>query len=1334
MIDLGASGASVTLATTEAGGWTRDGEAFSSGTTVQGGTSAATGGANEYELTFGEDGTWTAAFVPVEVMIDLGASGASVTLATTEAGGWTRDGEAFSSGTTVQGGTSAATGGANEYELTFGEDGTWTAAFVPVEVMIDLGASGASVTLATTEAGGWTRDGEAFSSGTTVQGGNNAATGAANEYELTLADGEWTPTYRPARMTISGTGGLEAVAREDGTGYAVGEDSLPASGDGEITDPDDAMYRVVKDAEGMLAGTRFDLPMVGRTMQINVTGTGNPAPRLNADDPDTDANEAGTMLEALKEKFPMDELLGDGESTVNAATIVSTARGEIAKIRDRVAQLVALYRDEGITRTVLNNQVSEQWAAADVQLRNIFGGTEETRTLERESSPDRVVAAFDRVVEALSSEEAFAAATLAGGPDALQGFLERNATEAAAAFNRPKSTSTARLGVLESTRFGVATFNETATAQAGFGSAERVQAFAWSTMEATRRASDVRASGYGHYTGQTLAADQAGNHYSGTIDIEVRFVRMAVDGLVTGLARADTQEPWSHGLGGVVTRIALPTATLGRTGSWMVTNRSATNRGRMSFVNRAGSWPDEALGVGSSFSGRLLGTGDAAGSEAIGTWEAVAGNTTLAGAFGATRGADRERPGAALTSNTTAIGQTGNARATIEIGPAALAAIMDDEDTMDVDESRPAIAASTVINTGNTKFKYNPPPMDTAAADEFVNGNYEPQRAAVLEAGDWKLEKGNWVEDVRAEITKKLGQLRRSIAFDGADASDDDRTFANQQRQALFDDIQAELEKIFDKSQGNRGENEEFYTGVLTRATTSLTDNARWTAAGSDFHEDYPVNSAGVAQDAGVLAEIEDVLAALADADAFAAQFQNDGLFADINVDAEGENMRVADFPSPSAIFGRPRGELRVVAAATDFTRLGAWRHRVSDNAVSALRDQDTERGGRGEEFGAFAYSPLDPTAAYASATSRLYPARGAAGPVSASYAGQTVASETIAAADGGSKFYEGAVEATVFWDPDAVTDSKVSVTVSDLTDRDSGEALSLGGSFEVGSLKWTADVANDGGLVKFTSDEVRASAAGLGGGELAPTYNRNLRFEHVSNWQQADDYNFGPNNNDYRRLKGTHAEDWGSMSFTDVRSGGSTNNPNAAQRAQLATDQENLQMPVWAVKGPRVNTTQSTNNDKPTFIFVFRDGSMLQFADQHGTTWLSGYNSILNRRWVPAIGVEAQKNPDNIYATRVPGSPALSANNGEHLFSRAGGPFVGGWPTTGDSGAGTGQPSMSPSELFLSYVSDRGYDFETSAELEGMFVGQDADGPLGMIGTWSMGPIRGAFGADLQP
>ena len=539
------------------------------------------------------------------VEVELGSNGGTVTLITTTDGGFTLDGEAF-----VGGAENPVEGeGRRRYVLTFAA-GIWTATFLPREVMIDLGASGTTVTLATTEAGGWTRDGESFASGTTVQGGTNAATGAANEYELTLANGTWTPSYRPAHMIIAGTS-IEAMAREDGSGYDAGDDSLSATGNGEITASGGALYRVVKDADGMLAGTRFDRPIVGEAMTVNARGTDNPAPRLSADNRNTDANETGTMLEALGAKFSMADLLDSGAATAAGPNIVAQARDEIAQIRDYVAQLVALYRDDGISRSVLDDQVDDKWDDADDQLATIFGSGTANRvgnsvTLEREASPARVVAAFDRVVAALSSEDAFAAATLAGGPDAMQGFLERTAAQASAAFNRPKSTATVRLGVLGSTRFGAATFNETPRAQSGFGDAERAQGFAWSTIEATRRASDVQTAGFGFYTGRTHAADQDGNLWSGTIDIEVRFARMAVDGLVTGLVRADTQEPWVHGLGGEVSGTFLPTARLRRAGSWSVTDRSDANRGRLTFMAQAGGYPSEALKEGSSLGVRQI--------------------------------------------------------------------------------------------------------------------------------------------------------------------------------------------------------------------------------------------------------------------------------------------------------------------------------------------------------------------------------------------------------------------------------------------------------------------------------------------------------------------------------------------------------------------------------------------------------------------------------------------------------------------------------------------------------------------------------------------------------
>ena len=142
--------------------------------------------------------------------------------------------------------------------------------------------------------------------------------------------------------------------------------------------------------------------------------------------------------------------------------------------------------------------------------------------------------------------------------------------------------------------------------------------------------------------------------------------------------------------------------------------------------------------------------------------------------------------------------------------------------------------------------------------------------------GDWDEQR---IADVRAEIVKKLAQLRRSIALDGADASASDTRFVNDQRQRLFDEIQAEIQKVFGPGRADdpatTDTDEEIYTGMLTRAATARTSDAKWTA-----HADYPVNASGVAQDAGVLGEIEDVLEAFADSEAFADALGSGGIFA----------------------------------------------------------------------------------------------------------------------------------------------------------------------------------------------------------------------------------------------------------------------------------------------------------------------------------------------------------------------------------------------------------------------------------------------------------------------
>ena len=1420
-VTLGTSGSSVELMTTEVGGFTLGGEAFASGGTY------ASGGLT-YALTLADDGMWTAAFQPMEVTVALGSSGSSVTLSSTEAGGW-----AIGSSAVVSGGTQTADNG-NQYTLTLADDGTWSAAFVPAGVAVRLGGSGESVTLWTTEAGGvtlagaavasgtttttnsrgetyvlsladgawsgahrprsssvtldpdnsvtlttneagsWTLDGAAVSSGQTVAGGANAATGANNQYVLTLAaDGTWSAAYQPLTMTVEGTG-LTASANEDGSGYTLGTGddapSLPASGAGTVTGPDGAMFRVNKNSDGMLAGTRFDSDIEGSVMKVDTRGTTG-APNLLADNAKTDLNEKNTALEFHTADFSMGDLLGAGVATAEGDNIVAKARADMVKIRDRVAGLVALRRDGGLTADALRMQLDVQWVAADKVALAVFGQIDDANpSLEKTTSESRVLDAFDRLVDALSSVEAFQAATLANGPDKLQGFKNLSAAAAATAFNRVAWWSTARLGSLGSTRFGAAVWNNRDNATANDPNPERAQAFAWSTMLQTRRSSDVRVSGAANYQGRTHAADQAGNLYAGAIDINVRFTRGTVDGRVDGLERADTGNPFVHGLGGAVTGIVLPTAKLSARAEWSVTTpANSSSPGRLQYAALAGGQPDLNLSQGSTFAGRLLGRGDQAGSEAIGTWEAKIGSTTLAGGFGAARGADTEPPGAAVTEDRASIGKTGSVWARLERKPATLAARAASAGPPPV-TARPEINSPDVLNTGNAKFKYVPQQPDTAAAAaddtvEYVVGDYTPDRAAVLEDQDWDATKGNWVSSARAEIVKKLAQLRRSIALDGADASDSDTMFANDQRQRLFTEIQAELRTIFGPGRDASSGVTEIYTGVLTRETTRDPSDG-WTA-----HADYPVNAAGVAQDAAVLAEIEDVIEALESADAFADALADGGLFAATRT-GSADLFPAADggYPSASAIFGRARGKLLIAADDTAYTRLGAWRHQISEHAADALSTQNYERTtgtpatARGLELGSFAYSPLGPTAAYSDANNRLYPASGAAGTVSATYAGKTVAAQN-------DLFYRGDVEARVYWSPTTVADSEITIEISDLEETVTGDTLQVGnvvpvsetddtlrpGVKDVESLTWRLGITNTGEVRFGGSDtvEVGVSVNSLNENPFRPAYDDQVRF--VRDWDGSgkDSYRFGTADAHFiAQADGEGAgtdtqDDFGKLTLTMVKpAGAAARAATAAEITQFAADQNALKYPTYAVGGPQIQfASEPVNNAN---VMLFADGSMLMFGEP-GT---SG-SDALTTPWRRAIGIEPVIVPGSIRANLVSGTPVITADENEYFFS---GPTAGyverAYPVIGNPpgpNSGIGAPAMSTDALFEAFVRSNDYvnvlgtDAELASKVEGMFVGQDQDGPLGIIGTWELtggifgtednrGIIRGAFGADIQP
>ena len=233
-----------------------------------------------------------------------------------------------------------------------------------------------------------------------------------------------------------------------------------------------------------------------------------------------------------------------------------------------------------------------------------------------------MLAAFDELVDALSSPAVFE-------------FAKLDAGKAASAFGRPKWVASAQYRALGDARFGAFYRQARAKATAANAADSHIGAFAYATAAPTRRFRDVQASGSAYYEGQTIAVDKSRNFYEGDIEIEVRFESGKVSGLVTNLATTADGEPWSHGFGGDVERIFLPEANLrGRTATW----RSAGEEARVSYRSSAGAERDASVEK-SEFEGTLLGSGDAAGGQAVGAWKI--GDGLLAGGFGADRGPDR---------------------------------------------------------------------------------------------------------------------------------------------------------------------------------------------------------------------------------------------------------------------------------------------------------------------------------------------------------------------------------------------------------------------------------------------------------------------------------------------------------------------------------------------------------------------------------------------------------------------------------------------------------------------------------------------------------------------
>ena len=235
VVDLGSHGGRATLVSTQAGGWTLNGESFSSGSTAMG------SGGRTYRLTL-TSGTWTAEFVPPDPeSIALGGSGDSVALQRQEDGSYQLGGTALTSGEIRQ------VDSGNRYRFVLGTGGTWSAEFVaPDPVSVALGRSGRTALVQALEDGTYQIAGEPLASGDVRDTGNGL------RYRFILgSNGTWSAEFagsEPIIVTLGSTTATVAITRLESGQFQL-EGLLLGSGDVR-TFPNGNRYRFVLDASG----------------------------------------------------------------------------------------------------------------------------------------------------------------------------------------------------------------------------------------------------------------------------------------------------------------------------------------------------------------------------------------------------------------------------------------------------------------------------------------------------------------------------------------------------------------------------------------------------------------------------------------------------------------------------------------------------------------------------------------------------------------------------------------------------------------------------------------------------------------------------------------------------------------------------------------------------------------------------------------------------------------------------------------------------------------------------------------------------------------------------
>ena len=256
IVELGTHGGKTTLVSTQADGWTRNGDDIASGVVVKGENGA------DYRLSL-ENGQWTAEFLPpAPLSVSLGASGDAVPIQTLEDGSFQLDGIPLTVGDVRQ----AENG--NRYRFVLGTSGQWTAEFVPpAPVVVTLGGSGVAVRVHVLENDRYELAGRPLASGDV----RTASTGEMYRFEL-APDGRWTASFvapPPISVTLGTSGESMSVEVLEGGRYQLAGQPLAT---GQVhTAANGNMYRLTLRSAGEWIATF--VPPAPEIVSLGSSGT-----------------------------------------------------------------------------------------------------------------------------------------------------------------------------------------------------------------------------------------------------------------------------------------------------------------------------------------------------------------------------------------------------------------------------------------------------------------------------------------------------------------------------------------------------------------------------------------------------------------------------------------------------------------------------------------------------------------------------------------------------------------------------------------------------------------------------------------------------------------------------------------------------------------------------------------------------------------------------------------------------------------------------------------------------------------------------------------------------